>query len=254
MSLVALFIAVFASIFNLKANPVNNTSEEETQATDLLADNWELGIVFYDSSVNNGRTPLTEISWDASNGGYEAGETRVITMQINYKAKPQTTYDSKEIKIQITNPLYSISNAQLSVTKTIGANDSTHTGYIWNLSTASDVFIFNNAEIIEKDVNFEGSIQIIYEIKPLGENTSSTNPQIEKYEDECTHSLSAEVDAVLSTSHWYDAETFSTPGWPEPWPTEAGQIFEYVYENGQAENIKMTIDKSSKMRSSVLKL
>ena len=253
MSFLALFIAVFASLFSLKADTVSNETEEN-QLKDLSADNWELSIVFYDSTVNNGNTPLTEINWDASDEGYGTGNTRVITMQINYKAKPQTTYTAKEIKIEIDNPLYSSSNAQFSTKRTVGANDSTHTGYPWNLSHSSDVLIFNNAETIEKDVNFEGSIQVVYEITPLAENSSSDIPQIEKYEDECTHSFNSEIEALLYTSHFYDAETFSTPGWPDKWPTEEGQVFEYVYENENAKTIRMTLDKNSQIRSLVIRL
>ena len=45
-------------------------------------DQWSLSLVFYDSSVNGGLTPLNEVNWDASDGGHNYGETRVITMQI----------------------------------------------------------------------------------------------------------------------------------------------------------------------------
>ena len=59
----------------------DNTEDDEETSTD----NWELGLVFYDSTVDNGKTPLTSIDWDASDGGYGAKESRVITVQINYK-------------------------------------------------------------------------------------------------------------------------------------------------------------------------
>ena len=79
MSFMALFVAVFASLFSLRADTV----DEETG--EVLTDNWKFDIVFYDSSVDNGKTPLTEINWDASDGGYGEGTPRVITVQINYK-------------------------------------------------------------------------------------------------------------------------------------------------------------------------
>ena len=77
MSFMALFIAIFASLFSLRADTV----DEETG--EVLTDNWELNRVFYDSTVDNGKTPLTEINWDASDGGYGKGTPRIITMQIN---------------------------------------------------------------------------------------------------------------------------------------------------------------------------
>ena len=61
MSFMALFVAVFASLFSLKADTVDDETGE------VIKDNWELGVVFYDSTVDGGTTPLTEIDWDASN-------------------------------------------------------------------------------------------------------------------------------------------------------------------------------------------
>ena len=65
MSFLTLFITIFASLFSLRADTV----DEETG--EILTDNWELSTVFYDSTVNNGKTPLTEINWDASDGSYK---------------------------------------------------------------------------------------------------------------------------------------------------------------------------------------
>ena len=93
MSFMALFVAVFASLFNLKAKPID---EEETP--EELIDNWSISTFFYDSEIDNGlmkddgtydetqrHTPLTEINWDATNGSIEKGSPRIITLQINYK-------------------------------------------------------------------------------------------------------------------------------------------------------------------------
>ena len=64
--------------------PTETDSEQSEETLDSeqseeTLDNWELGLVFYDSTVNNGNTPLTEINWDASDGSYGIGETRIIT-------------------------------------------------------------------------------------------------------------------------------------------------------------------------------
>ena len=64
MSFLTLFVTIFASLFSLKADPVDDETGE------ILTDNWKLDIVFYDSTVDNGKTPLTEINWDASDGSY----------------------------------------------------------------------------------------------------------------------------------------------------------------------------------------
>lgn len=216
MSFIALFIAVFASLFSLRADTV----DEETG--EVLTDNWELGIVFYDSTVDNGKTPLTEINWDASNGGYGEGTPRIITVQINYKnTSAVTTYQPGELVISIPNLIYSNSNSSNSTYKTqwdasaiVGANNPTHTGYDWNfVSTYSSsnsptrnqsVYKFTNANTIEEKSNFEGSIQIQYTITPAQEHYDNVlNPRwedssFEGYIDECTHTYSKNLTANLS--------------------------------------------------------
>ena len=108
MSFMALFIAVFASLFSLKADPV-----DEEQTPEELTENWNMDIVFYDSTVDNGKTPLTEIDWDASDGGYSQGQPRVITVQLNYKnTNAVTTYQPGELKINL--------KRLIATTKTIG--------------------------------------------------------------------------------------------------------------------------------------
>ena len=58
-------------------NQATIQSDEESEEPEN--DNWELGLIFYDSSVDNGKTPLTEIDWDASDGSYKEGTPRVIS-------------------------------------------------------------------------------------------------------------------------------------------------------------------------------
>ena len=77
-------------------------SETDSEQSEETLDNWELGLVFYDSTVDSGKTPLTEINWDASDGGYGTGESRVITVQINYKnTNTVKTYQPGDLKIKI---------------------------------------------------------------------------------------------------------------------------------------------------------
>ena len=186
MSFLTLFIAVFASLFSLRADTV----DEETG--EVLTDNWELGVVFYDSTVDNGKTPLTEINWDASDGSYKAGTPRVITVQINNKnTSAVTTYQPGELKISIPNLIYgtnSSDSAQWITTVVVGANDSTHTGYDWTIKSSATNYIFTNAHTIEEKANFEGSIKIVYTITPAAEKTENYN--IEKYEDISIHNYS----------------------------------------------------------------
>ena len=161
MSFVALVFAIFTSLFNLKADPVDDETGE------ILLDNWNLDVVFYDSTVDNGKTPLTEINWDGSNGSYTAGTARVITVQINYKnTNAVTTYQPGELEIGIPNLIYSngegtSADAMWSASAIVGANDSTHTGFDWNFASGNspdrsqEYYYFSNANIIEANSNFE---------------------------------------------------------------------------------------------------
>ena len=211
MSFIALFIAIFASLFSLKADTV----DEETG--EILTDNWELDIVFYDSTVDNGKTPLTEINWDASDGGYGQGKPREIVVQINYKNDSViTTYQPHELMITIPNLLHGYTSAQWQIKEeylgcqisemVVGANDPTHDKYAWTYLDGKTVaketaenLVFYNTNIIEENTHFEGSIQIQYKIVPGEERTNLFN-YIEKYENECTHIYSKNFQAILSNN------------------------------------------------------
>ena len=175
-------------------------------------DNWELGLIFYDSTVDDGKTPLTSIDWDATDDGYEEGITRVITVQINYKnTNAVTTYQPGELEIKVPNLIYNTSSKfkdgpWWKSNVIVGANDSSHTNYEWNFITAEapddtqEYFTFSNSKTIEEKANFEGSIQIAYTITPLRENwfIDETDSSIECFEDECIHSLNKNIQAVLN--------------------------------------------------------
>mgnify|MGYP002792662061 CR=1 FL=1 len=241
MSFIALFIAIFASLFSLRATTV----DEETG--EVLTDNWELDVVFYDSSVNEGNTPLTEINWDASDDGYGTGTSRVITVQINYKnTNTVTTYSPKTVQISIPNLIYNneditetAHDAQWTTSVIVGANTSTLSGETWDFITddlpnsLQETFTFTNAKEFKENTNFEGSIQIQYTITPRAENTSSF-PAIEQYEDTCLHNYSKTLKATLTLLN--NAEVFTSPNYPENYPNNMAQedyFWEYTNKNSE---------------------
>ena len=264
MSFMALFVAVFASLFSLKADTVDDETGE------VIKDNWELGVVFYDSTVDGGTTPLTEIDWDASNGGYVWGDARTITVQINYKnTSAVTTYNPGDCIINVTNLMYNLrqqnadgsytyfgsANAEWSTSVNIGANDDKHTGYDWDFKNyvdqdqytryyfySDEFFTFTNAKTIEEGSNFEGSIQIQYTIRPQPDNyvsyANAYNPEF--YDDFCVHEAHFDVQANLYLP-------FATsPGWPTQYPgdmTQQEYFWEYTLEG--AENINIMFNKNS---------
>ena len=267
MSFVALVFAIFTSLFNLKADPVDDETGE------VLMDNWELSTVFYDSTVDTGVTPLTEIVWDASDGSYWNAPSRVITVQINYKNDSAvTTYQAGELEISIPNIAYNAGGnkgANLSIKTTVGANDATHTGYDWTVKSVGEYYVFTNTNIIEEKTNFEGSIQIVYEITPYREYDlfrDGDNHMIydipdyqfiehEWFMDECTHrhklTLQAclkKVDEVISVHHEIinPETTITSPNWPQYY--EGGLTLEedyWEYTSPNLENLYLVFDETS---------
>lgn len=170
--------------------------------------------------------------------GYGVGETRVITIQINYKnTNAVTTYQPGDLEISIPNLSYETheNNSESAYWTTdiqVGANDSTHTNYKWNFTTGNspttsqETYTFTNAITFEEKSNFEGSIQIVYTITPKQEykNTySNTNiwskgTYIEKYEDECIHTHSISLKASLKDITMSDAINFNyARTYTHPW-------------------------------------
>lgn len=194
-------------------NEISLQNDETEDGEEPSTDNWELGLVFYDSTVDNGKTPLTEIDWDASDGGYGQGETRVVTVQINYKnTNAVTTYQPGELSILVPSLTYNTSSSaddspQWESSVVVGANDSIHTGYDWNYNLEEGIYTFSNANLIEAESNFEGSIQLTYTITPKAERVTNNfmqyPDQIEIMEDSCIHEYSKDISALLK----YNAES-----------------------------------------------
>lgn len=217
-------------------------SDENLEETD----NWELGVVFYDSTVENGTKPLTEINWDASDGGYKEGTPRVITVQINYKnTNAVTTYQPGELEISIPNIANNISNF-LIYNVTVGANDSTHSGYDWNFTSGNapsnqGYYVFENAITIEEKTNFEGSIQIVYKLTPKKLTHS--------YKDEYTESLSKDINAILryknTQQQIISEETVTSPDYPQLSNFIQNDVRTWEYSNPDAQRLELQFTNDS---------
>lgn len=202
--ILGILLSVNKNIFSF--NIANNQDLKEGTEEEVELDNWEISTVFYDSTVDDGKTALTEINWDASDGGYEEGETRIITVQINYKnTSTVTSYSAGDLQIVVPNLIFNSDDSQLSKSVVVGANDDTHTGFDWNYSieveendkyvddlVETSIFTFTNNIEIEEMINFEGSIQIIYTLTP--------KKYYHRYEEEYIASLNKSFSATLNKS------------------------------------------------------
>ena len=195
-----------------KPTETDSEQSEETldsEQSEETLDNWELGLVFYDSTVNNGNTPLTEINWDASDGSYGIGETRIITVELNYEIENTETLNKGDIQISVPNLIYnSLENTNESplwnTSVLLGANDSTHSGYEFTFTAGNiaditqEYYTFSNEIVLEPSIH-KGSIQIIYNITPQEEKIITEKfAKIENYEDECFHERNMDIIANIN--------------------------------------------------------
>lgn len=207
---ILLFVIILLSPLNIKTI-LTSISNKYKEGTEVELDNWEISTVFYDSTVNEGRTPLTEIDWDASDGGYKSGEERVITVQINYKnTNTVTNYEPGELNISLENLGYYIVNNNnsylISNNIVVGANDSLHDGFDWNIINPNnnkyntmEKLVFSNDKNIESNINFEGSIQVLYTLMPKADNPVHLNENSEFVPtDSCIKSFNKKIKTTLN--------------------------------------------------------
>ena len=176
MSFMTLFIAVLTSMLSLNATTPTSTDEEES-----TVDNWELGIVFYDTTIGNGKTPLTEYNWNATN----KDEIRDIIIQINYKNdNVVTTYSPGELKIKIPR-LQSYNNYFELFEITADYAHATEKTRNWTYDYNNEYIVLYNNQTITEKTNFEGSIQIDFRPSP----------------QQITNNLNQEFIATLETNN-----------------------------------------------------
>ena len=140
-----------------------NLSEENNIYSD-----FDISLVMYDSTVDNGKTQLTEINWNAT-----SNTTRVVIVQVNFKNdNASTVYYPGELRITVDNlgkivPVDSAGTTFLRPTS-IGADseyvDEKTYDWTYRYDAENEQYIFTNNNMLEADANFEGTIQLAYEI------------------------------------------------------------------------------------------
>lgn len=135
-------------------------SDEETEEPEN--DNWEINIFFLDSSVDYGTTPLTEINWNAES---YSEKNRVIKLQINYRnTNVKCDINPGELKISV--PMFENGVSAEAINKIVGADrENGDNDFYYEIK--DNEYIFYNQNVIYKNDNLEGSIQITYELDVL---------------------------------------------------------------------------------------
>lgn len=170
---------------------------------ELNPDDWDLELAFFDSTVDEGRTPLTNEQWLLPTSYAPSDYERIVTLQITYRNEHVSRdYAPGELQIKLPNIFTTDATtaAQLQVAMAVGANKSSQHSYDWDYNDATintQGFIFTNANAIEQDANFEGTIQVVFGLTSQKEEFENW----EKYEDHCTHSLEQTgIKAVMNNA------------------------------------------------------
>ena len=267
---------------------------------------WNISMKVYDNDVDNGNTAVTNIDWnlnppvDENGANYDYEYSKTIKMLITYSNdKSIKTYNPGEITILVPalKPVGSDISTDLYCTMETVANDDTHIGFPWTFtgynadftsSTTSQskyakYYTFTNAETLEANTNFEGSIQLTYTLRSLAESQpeSDYNEHLREYANNLNVKLmltedfnkikdnyheykkivSEQIDAELKKELDYDNSLASfdtelenyltenninlitTPGYPDYFPTLTEEIKYFTFDN--ADSITLYFDDES---------
>ena len=172
-ALVFLVLAIFiVSITTVSVvNPLNGKiNVQQATPANIQGDNFELILSYYDSTVGAGNTKLTSIDWD----GVNKTEVRIIKQQVTYRnTNVSQNYGPGELVITLTglNDMYKnqnidhIANGDIVVAADEASAVSKQYDWSYTYDAATNTYTFTNNKAIEAYTNFEGSIQIAYNME-----------------------------------------------------------------------------------------
>ncbi len=137
----------------------------QKNAIEVTDENWKVELMMYDRNSDTPNQPITDFTWNATN----ESDTRQLAMQINYTCLTGKAYAPGELQIcipswnQKTNFSEENQRESLKVTSAIGNSDNWKYQYDRN----SNMYVFTNLYSIESGENFQGSVQIVYDLKPI---------------------------------------------------------------------------------------
>lgn len=287
------------------------TDENNEENTDSLY-GWNIDLKVYDNDINNGNTPLNTIDWnlnpptDENGANYNYTYTKEIKMLINYDNDNATkTYEPGEITILIPALLPYSYNSTIGINSIVStvANDDTHIGFPWtftgytsdfkssttSISKYCIYYVFTNADRLEANTNFEGSIEISYRLISLNESdpevdydehikeftknlkvrlmSSADFEKIKTNYDDYVEIVSDQIGQNLKEELDYENKLISfdnkveeylkenniglfiSPGYPDWFPTLSEETKYYSFEN--TDSITFYFDEESKTDSHV---
>ncbi|GEM_PF-1873026 len=180
-----LFAAIFITILSgFSITAIIQANNKTSALAEVSSDVWNLSLSFYDSTVDNGNTELTQQTWSVPVDQTYSG-ARTFTIQTNYSANiVDKTYNPKELQIKLELPIrpgYS-TRRQYTTTNALG-QEWTDSAFLWldsyNVSakplngtstidydweyecpSGQNYCLFRNLKPIEKDDSLQGSFQV----------------------------------------------------------------------------------------------
>lgn len=178
---------------------------------------WGVELYFYDST-QEGDDQIWQGSYKQDLTNYEStsdydAKTRYLSLQVNYwNSDVAEDYDPGTVKLYVKNPFYGLSDGTQFVIQGISVSTalqgSTAAGR-WQLVGGADLstllseeyFEFENIVDFGNNSNFQGNIQIVFEILSQSElslQDDNVSRKIERFENFCEHTTgSMELDAYL---------------------------------------------------------
>ncbi len=148
----------------------------QTELAEINADDWRLEAFFLDKE-ETAAIPQTSVTWDLGEVDRLDEFNHVYTLQVNYhNSSTDKGYAPGELEIRVPNPfsfdyrngssLY-IQNVMIGADPTGVSDDEAQYDWTYNNESYEDdnQFIFRNRISLEEQTNFEGSIQITFNLR-----------------------------------------------------------------------------------------
>ncbi|MDO4283660.1 MAG: hypothetical protein Q4D02_08510 [Clostridia bacterium] len=165
-SLITVFLCVLLVVVMMM---IILTSTKNKYALEIQDDSLAIQLVMFDKSSKTPDKEITNFTWNCEN----RDEYKQLCMQLNYKGTTKKEYSQGEIEMIV--PKFGNVGSELNenyyLEVRIAADriEDKEKQYEWSYyyDDDNDVYIFTNNYLIPQGKNFEGSIQLAYNLEPI---------------------------------------------------------------------------------------
>ena len=182
-SLIAILMIVSLAvgiITGYESKTVGSIFSAKERNFNVNLNNANLSLLLYDSTLNDGRTPITELTWDAT----DTNDYRVLTLQVNVSlGEIEETINPGELSIEVDSlgQIAPMNDERTSfynsITISADSSSSNPKKYDWSYTYNSTLgkYILKNNYTIEAGSTFESTVQLACRFSPNNvENNKTT--------------------------------------------------------------------------------